>query len=155
VRARGVALLHLCARLGLAGLFLYAGGLKLGDPASFAQDLAHYRLLPEPVAGPLSLGLAVLEMVSGLGLLTRTYMQGSAVLTALMLTLFAAAMAQAKLRGINLDCGCFGAAANVQVSWTKVAINLGLAMLAVWVARPMQTELAFRTGSARPESGAS
>ena len=33
-------------RLGLCGLFLYAGISKLGDPAAFAQDVSHYRVLP-------------------------------------------------------------------------------------------------------------
>jgi hypothetical protein len=139
----------------LAGLFLYAGGLKLADPVGFAQDLLHYRVLPEPLIGPLAVGLPVLEIVCGLGLLTRTYMRGSALLTGLMLALFAAAMAQAKLRGINLDCGCFGAAASMQVSWTKVAINVGLAMLAIWIARPSQAELPFGAGLAASEREAS
>jgi putative oxidoreductase len=121
------------ARLGLAGLFLYAGGVKLVDPGAFAQDLAHYRLLPEPLAGPLAVGLPVLEIIAGLGLLTRTYMRGAGLLMAAMLALFATAMAQAKLRGINLDCGCFGAGSNLQVSWTKVAVNLGLGMLGIWI----------------------
>jgi hypothetical protein len=141
--------------LSLAGLFLYAGGLKLADPVGFAQDLLHYRVLPELLIGPLAVGLPVLETVCGLGLLTRTYMRGSALLSGLMLALFAAAMAQAKLRGINLDCGCFGAAASMQVSWTKVAINVGLAMLAMWIARPKQAELPFRPGLAASEPGTS
>jgi putative oxidoreductase len=155
VGTRAVVLLHLCARLGLAGLFLYAGGLKLADPAGFAQDLLHYRVLSEPLAGPLAVGFPVLEIVCGLALLTRTYTRGAAFLIAAMLALFALAMAQAKLRGINLDCGCFGAAADVQVSWTKVAINVGLAMLAIWVARSTHVGLALRTGLAASETEAS
>jgi hypothetical protein len=99
-------------------------------------------MLPESLTGPLAVGLPVLEIVAGLGLLTRTYMRGGAVLATLMLVAFAGAMAQAKLRGINLDCGCFGAASKLQVSWTKVALNLGLAILGVWVACPLPTELA-------------
>ena len=44
------------------------------------------------------------------------------------------AMAQAILRGIDLECGCFGRAVADPVSWTKVAFDTGLAMLAGWVA---------------------
>jgi putative oxidoreductase len=148
MRARGQDALHRLARWGLAGLFMYAGALKLADPAGFAQDLAHYRLLPEPLAELLALALPVVELVAAAGLLTRTYMQGGAALTALMLVLFAAAMAQAKLRGIDLVCGCFGARSDAQVSWLKVALNLGLAMLATWVARTRS--IAVRVGHASP-----
>jgi putative oxidoreductase len=123
----------LAGRLGLAGLFLYAGALKLLDPTAFAQDLSHYRLLPEALSAPLAVGLPVLEVVAGLALLTPTYLRGGAALSALMLLAFSGAMAQAKLRGINLDCGCFGAAAQLQVSWSKVTLDLALAMLGLWL----------------------
>jgi len=75
----------------------------------------------------------VLEVVTALALLTPSYARGGAVLSALMLALFAAAMAQAKLRGIDLACGCFGGD-SPQVSYGKVALNVGLAILSLWIA---------------------
>jgi putative oxidoreductase len=126
--------LHLCARLGLAGLFLWTGISKFAEPAAFAQDISHYRLLPQASIGVLALGLPVLECVAGLALLTRTYFAGGAALISSMLLVFAAGMAQARLRGIDLDCGCFGGATAEPVTWSKVALNVGLAMLAGWVA---------------------
>jgi uncharacterized membrane protein YphA (DoxX/SURF4 family) len=150
-----MAWFRLLLRVALAGLFLYAGALKLADPGGFAQDLLHYRVLPESMAAPLAVGLPVLEVVLGLGLLTRAYMNGAALLAAASLAVFAAAMAQAKVRGINLDCGCFGAAASMQVSWTKVAINLGLAILCSWIARPSPNALGSRLTSAKGAPGAS
>jgi putative oxidoreductase len=122
------------ARFGLAGLFLYAGALKIADAPGFAQDISHYRLLPDSLAALSAVVLPVLELVTGVGLLLRRYVQGAALLSALMLLLFAAAMAQAKLRGIDLECGCFGASSATQVSFGKVALNAGLAILSVWIA---------------------
>jgi uncharacterized membrane protein YphA (DoxX/SURF4 family) len=121
------------ARLGLSGMFLYAGVLKLLDPAGLAQDVSHYRLLPDAIAPWLALTLPVLEVVTALALLTPRYVRGGAGLCALMLALFAAAMAQAKLRGIDLACGCFGDDSQ-QVSAAKVALNVGLAILSLWIA---------------------
>jgi uncharacterized membrane protein YphA (DoxX/SURF4 family) len=123
-------------RLGLAGVFLYAGGIKLLDPNSLAEAIGNYRMLPGALVGPLALGLPVLEVVVGAALLWPRYTRGAAVLCALMLGAFAVAMAQSKLRGIDLDCGCFGASDAARVSWTKVTLDLTLAMLAVWIARP-------------------
>lgn len=124
----------LLGRLGLAAMFLYAGAIKLVDAAEFAREIGNYQLLPEALVPALAVGLPVLEIVTGVALLTRSYAQGGGVLSALMLLAFAAGMAQAKLRGIDLECGCFGAESAQKVSWGKVALNLGLAILAGWIA---------------------
>jgi hypothetical protein len=115
-------------------MFLYAGALKLGDATAFATDIHNYRVLPDSVVPLLAVGLPVLEIVTALALLTPTFTQGGAVLSALMLAAFAAGMAQAKLRGIDLECGCFGAESAQKVSWLKVALNAALAILAGWIA---------------------
>jgi putative oxidoreductase len=127
-------LLRWGVRAGFFALFLWAGSAKLLDPSAFAQDISHYRVLPDKLVPALAVGLPVLECVVALALLTRTYLRGAASLGAGMLALFACAMAQAKLRGIDLDCGCFGREIADPVSWTKVALNAGLAMLAGWIA---------------------
>jgi hypothetical protein len=59
-------------------------------------------------------------------------------------------MAQARLRGIDLDCGCFGTAGDSPVSWNKVALDVGLAILSLWIAWTCRP----RTGSARQAPGA-
>ena len=38
--------LALALRIVLGGVFLYAGGLKIADPAAFAGSVAAYKLLP-------------------------------------------------------------------------------------------------------------
>lgn len=126
---------HWLIRLGLAGLFLWTGGQKLLEPGAFAASIANYRVLPDALVGAAAIGLPVLEIVVGLALLVPAYAQGAALIVAALLAVFAVAMAQSKLRGIDLDCGCFGAGNDSQVSWLKVTVNLGLAMLAVWTSR--------------------
>lgn len=120
-------------RAALCALFLWAGSAKLLDPDTFAQDISRYRVLTDKLVPAVAVGLPVLECVVALALLTRAYVRGAAWLGAGMLALFAAAMAQARLRGIDLDCGCFGREIADPVSWTKVALNAGLAMLAGWL----------------------
>jgi uncharacterized membrane protein YphA (DoxX/SURF4 family) len=127
--------LHWAVRLGLAGLFLWTGSQKLVEPGAFAASIANYRVLPEALVGAAAVGLPVLELVVGVALLAPAYAQGAAVIVAALLAVFAVAMAQSKLRGIDLDCGCFGAGNESQVSWLKVTVNLCLAMLAVWTSR--------------------
>lgn len=130
------------ARVALALLFAYAGGQKLLDPSGFAQDIDHYRVLPAFLVGPVAVALPVLELVAAAALVTSRYVRGGAVLCAVMLSVFAGAMAQAKLRGIDLDCGCFGSASKNLVSWGQVARNAGLAILSAWLVRPLYKETA-------------
>ena len=118
-------------RIGLAGLFAYAGATKLGSAAELARDIANYRLVPDVVAAWAALFLPLFELVLAVGLLMPSHVRGAAALCAVLLAGFAVAMAQAKLRGIDLACGCFGG--DSQVSWGKVAVDLVLAGLAVWL----------------------
>ena len=141
--------LHWLIRVGLAALFIWTGAQKLLEPGAFAAAIANYRVLPDALVGLAAVTLPVLELVVGAALLWPLYAQGAAVLVAGLLFVFAAAMAQSKLRGIDLDCGCFGADQTSQVSWLKVTVNLGLAMLAVWTSRSRLTSpTANRSGSA-------
>jgi len=144
-----VIALHWLIRVGLAALFIWTGAQKLLEPGAFAAAIANYRVLPDALVGLAAVTLPVLELVVGAALLWPLYAQGAAVLVAGLLFVFAAAMAQSKLRGIDLDCGCFGADQTSQVSWLKVTVNLGLAMLAVWTSRSRLTSpTANRSGSA-------
>ena len=130
---RAVGAASTLVRLGLAALLAYAAVSKLLDPAAFAEDIQNYRVLPEAWAGPLALALPVLELVVAAALLSASHGSGASLLAGVLLLTFALAMAQAKVRGIDLECGCFGG--HSRVSWTKVALNVGLAALAFGAAR--------------------
>jgi putative oxidoreductase len=145
--ARGLRLL---CRLGLAGLFLWAALPKLAEPGRFMEDLANYRVLPEAALAPIALGLPVLELLCALALLGGPYVTGSALLVSVLLFGFAAAMAQARARGIDLECGCFGAESRAQVSWEQVARNTAYAVVALWVAVSSRSA---STTSAAPAKG--
>ncbi|MEY4575612.1 MAG: hypothetical protein RL701_315 [Pseudomonadota bacterium] len=114
----------------IAGVLVFAAVPKLLDPGSFAADLENYRVLPEAWLGPTAVLVPAFELAVALALLWPRYRRGAALLAALMLGGFAAAMAQARLRGIDLSCGCFGAAFESKVSWWTVGRSLLLALVA-------------------------
>jgi hypothetical protein len=103
------------ARLGVGSLFVMAGVGKIWHPEDLAAHIAAYRVVPEGLIMPLAEGLPILEILAGLLTLWKppSHWQGRVgILTLLILsTLFTGAIGQALLRGIRLDCGCFG-------SWT-------------------------------------
>ncbi len=97
---------YLGARLLLGCVFVYAGLGKLMDPAAFATVIAGYGLVPEPLLGPVALGLPLLEVLAGLGLVLD--LRGS-LGTVLALTLmFMAVLGWGIALGLDVDCGCYG-----------------------------------------------
>ena len=111
-------------------VFVVAAVPKLIDPGSFAADIQNYRVLPEALVGHAALYVPAFELAVALALLWPRYQRGAALLSTAMLVLFAGAMAQARVRGIDLSCGCFGAAFESKVSWWTVTRSSLLALIA-------------------------
>jgi uncharacterized membrane protein YphA (DoxX/SURF4 family) len=134
--SRGRALV-LALRFVVAAVFLTAALPKIGDPTTFATDIDNYRMLPDALIGPFAVGVPLLEALIGLALVTGVYARGAAVLASGLLVAFAIAMVQAIVRGIDLDCGCFGHVVETRVGWLSVMRNvLLLVACAVVIAGP-------------------
>jgi putative oxidoreductase len=106
------AMMRRIARLievGIAALFIYAGGVKMLDPAAFATDVHNYRLLPWPVSVAVALYLPWLEMIAGAALVFRRKRTAALLIFVALMSGFILALVSAKLRGIDIACGCFGA----------------------------------------------
>jgi putative oxidoreductase len=105
----------------IGGLFIYAGVVKVIDPAEFARDIDNYKMLPWQIGVGLGLYLPWLEILCGLALIARVLYRGSVfVLTALMV-LFIVITVIAKARGLDISCGCFGHASKyLSFTWHLV-----------------------------------
>ena len=117
----------------VGGIFIYAGAIKVFDPVQFANDIDNYKILPWTIAVSLAFYLPWLEILCGLALiLRRLYLGGLSILTALVAVFLVATIA-AKVRGLDITCGCFGHASQ---NWsfpthliTNLAILAGLLLL--------------------------
>ncbi|MDR2674287.1 MAG: hypothetical protein LBC18_05305 [Opitutaceae bacterium] len=104
------ARLALFVRWTLGLLLLWAGLAKLADPAAFYVNLLAYRL-PLLRPGVLRFAAAVfpwLELSAGAGLLLNRWADAIHPLAIALTALFALALGQALLRGLDVACGCFG-----------------------------------------------
>ncbi len=131
----------LAARLLLGGVFLVAGGLKVGHPAVSARAVQAYQILPFDVAAYVGYALPVLEVVLGTLLVLGLFTRPSAVVGAVLLVVFMAGIVSVWARGLSIDCGCFGQGGTVSAGSTRYVRELlrdsGLLACAVWlVARP-------------------
>jgi putative oxidoreductase len=124
-------LVVVASRLALAAIFLYAASTKLPDMASFATDVANYRLVPAVLVPWTAVAVVGIELVIGLALLTGLYARGAALVAAAMLVVFIAGLSQALLRGIDLRCGCFSG--DEAADWWTVLRDLGMLVPAILV----------------------
>ncbi len=92
----------------IGAIFIYAGVIKALDPVQFANDIDNYKILPWTIGVGLAFYLPWLEMFCGLALISRFFYGGAlAVLTGLT-SVFLVATVAAKVRGLDITCGCFG-----------------------------------------------
>jgi putative oxidoreductase len=128
---------RLLLRVAMAALFLYAAVTKLVDPSSFAQQIANYQLMPWPATAVLSVFLPALELCVGVSLLLGRWESGALVWVAIMLTIFSGALLSAIVRGLSIDCGCFGR--SIENTGTLWPLIRNLVLLAVtgflWLSR--------------------
>jgi putative oxidoreductase len=101
--------LLLVFRLVLGGLFVYAGVVKVVDPLDFAQNIRNYRLVGPSLAFIAALVLPWLEILAGAFLAAGVWKRGAALVVSGLLVFFIALTAVTMARGLDVDCGCFGA----------------------------------------------
>jgi uncharacterized membrane protein YphA (DoxX/SURF4 family) len=110
--------------------FLAAALAKIGDAATFARQIHHFRLVPFGLENLAAITLPWIELVLALAILSRLRPRaGSAVGLALM-TVFVLAVVAAVARRLDIECGCFGTADATRVGAAKLIENLGLTALA-------------------------
>ena len=110
----------------VAGVFIYAGALKALDPVQFANDIDNYKLLPWPVCVALAFYLPWLEILCGLALVVRKYYHGALLILTLLILIFTLATTAAKVRGLDITCGCFGHASQHWSFPAHLASNLAI-----------------------------
>lgn len=99
-------------RLGLGAIFAIAGGMKLAHPTAFFADLLGYGVpLPEMFLRVIAVGLPWLEALTGVALLANVWPETIRPVVAAQCLSFLVMLGQAVARGLDLNCGCFGAEA--------------------------------------------
>lgn len=96
------------SRLVVGGVFIWAGLLKIFNPQGFAQSIANYRIFPHGMALFLALVLPWVEVIGGAFLIIGIFRSASALLLSGLLTAFLVLLSATILRGLDIDCGCFG-----------------------------------------------
>ena len=124
----------LAVSIAVAAVFIYAGIDKLRDPLQFADSTAAFAILPAVFINLLALGLPPFEIACGVLLLGPRTRRIGALAVAVVSVMFFVALASALLRGLTLDCGCFGVGAPSRSRmWIELALDTMLFAGAMFV----------------------
>jgi len=125
------------ARIGLAAVWLVSGGLKALDPDQTYVAVRSYEVLPAAGIEVVAAVLPWLEITLGLMLVVGFGTRAVAAISAALLLVFVAGVAQAWARGLSIDCGCFGGGGPVDPGETAYIPELfrdtGFGLLAGWL----------------------
>jgi uncharacterized membrane protein YphA (DoxX/SURF4 family) len=140
--------LTLLFRLILGGVLLVAGALKVTDPYSSATSVRAYQILPVDLANFLGFVLPFAEVAIGIFLIVGIWVRLNAIAGGALMIMFIFAISQAWIRGISLDCGCFGNGGLLESDdlpvWNytlEIARDIVLAAFAVYIYRFPQGKL--------------
>jgi len=131
----------LLARLILGVVLVWAGAVKVTNPAQSALAVRAFKVLPYDFAGYVGYALPVLEILLGLLLVLGLFTRVSAALGGLLMLAFIFGISWAWAHGYSIDCGCFGGGGTIAASQTQYPLEIlrdaGIAACAAWlVVRP-------------------
>ena len=113
------------ARFGMAAVWIIAGVEKMAHPLDTMQSIKAYEIFTPEWSGYLAQLIGPLELVGGMLLLLGIFLRESSKVAAVVMVLFMVGILQAWLRGLDIDCGCFGAGD----ASAEPGMNYGLTLL--------------------------
>ena len=148
--------LNLILRVALGGVFMLSAVIKIWDVevkrahdgdrlvwvvkasrvpdhVTFAKNVANYRVPPQRFTNLVAIVLPWIEMVVGALLVLGIWKRASALLITVLMLVFLIAIGQAVVRGLNIDCGCFGTVAGRSVGVKAIAEDIAMFVAAVWL----------------------
>ena len=105
--------LILLFRIFLGIIFIYASIDKIIDPLKFSDAIDNYHITPIQLNNLAALIIPWIELVVGVFLVLGIYVRGSSLIVISLLIWFIFILSQALVRGINVNCGCFNLAEQV------------------------------------------
>lgn len=135
--------LLLLFRLIVGFVFLYAGAQKINSPSVFAESISAYKLFPEFIINFIAVFVPWLEVISGLLLILGISVKENSFIIMNMLVLFILLIVITMLRGLDIDCGCFGESNENQIGLKKLIENIVLLFMSILVIVSKGTVIKF------------
>ena len=115
--------LQLLLRIILGVVFIFAGIEKIADPASFAVAISNYRILPYELINIPAIAIPWIEICSGILIIYGKWIKENSAIISALLLLFNLLIIIALIRGLDIECGCFGTLDAQKVGFMKLGEN--------------------------------
>lgn len=126
---------RLTVRVVPAALLLWAGLSKAFDRQGSILAVDAYGILPDTLVRIVAALLPWIEIGVAILLVLGLFLRFAGIATAVLACVFIGALAQAKARGLAIDCGCFGGGgAGEGVSWWDIVRDIPIALAGVYLA---------------------
>ncbi len=121
--------LTLLIRIILGLVFIISSIEKIIDPESFAVSITNYRIFPIFAVNFVAIIVPWVELITGLFVLFGFVIKESSFIVNIMLIIFIILIASAFIRGLDIECGCFGTLDGQKVGLQKIIENVVLLIL--------------------------
>ncbi|HWR59610.1 MAG TPA: MauE/DoxX family redox-associated membrane protein [Thermodesulfovibrionales bacterium] len=143
-----MATVSLVLRAIIGGIFLVSGLAKISDPIRFLLTLREFRLFPEAIVPFAAVFVPWLEFILGLSLILGVLHRTGALMIAGLNMLFIFAIGSVIIRGIEVDCGCFGLVADIlnlpdMADWKAVVRNVFFVAMCIAIYTIKNTSLSL------------
>jgi uncharacterized membrane protein YphA (DoxX/SURF4 family) len=126
---------RLAVRLFPAVLLFWAGLTKAFSSQESILAVNAYDVLPEGLVRPVAAVLPWIEIGVAVLLVLGLFVRFAGIATAVLAGLFILAMAQAKARGLPIDCGCFGGGGTGDgLSWWDILRDIPILLAGIYLA---------------------
>lgn len=123
----------LFVRLFLSFIFIYSGIVKISDLQGFSISVYNYRLLPDFLINFVAVILPWIEVCAGILLLFGISVKENTFIILGMISIFTLAIGISMIRGLDIDCGCFGTDDGTRVGIQKLIENIFLIILSAYL----------------------
>lgn len=113
-------------RILLGFVFIFAAISKAAEPETFARSIANYKLLPMFLINILAITLPWIELCTGILLVFGVSIKENSAILSTLLLVFIIAIGISLVRGLDIDCGCFGTVDGTKIGILKLIENFGL-----------------------------
>jgi len=119
------------SRLLLGFVFIYAAVEKIADPEGFAVSISNYRILPTALINIFAVAFPWIELISGILIIYGVCVKENSFIIGSLMLIFTVMVLVAVLRGLDIDCGCFGTGDASKVGLTKIIENIVLIVVSI------------------------
>jgi uncharacterized membrane protein YphA (DoxX/SURF4 family) len=123
--------LLLIFRLFLGLIFIYSGYIKILDVSGFSNSIYNYKLFPDLSINFFAVVIPWIELVTGLLLGMGISVKENAFIINSLLLIFIIAITISIIRGLDINCGCFGSRTAARAGFAKLIENTALLFIGI------------------------